>query len=293
MSRGGALGAFLRARRDRVRPEDVGLPTHGRRRVPGLRREEVAQLAGLSAQYYLRLEQGRDHHPSTQVLDALARVLRLDMETTAYLHRLAVSDTPCATRHRDQQVPDGIRQFVLSRTDVPAMVVNRYQDVLVANALAVALSPANTPGENMLRSVFFDAEVRAMYGGDDQDWERVAAAMIAGVRASAGPESRDRGLAELVDELSLHSAVFRRLWARQDVAACTGGVVVLAHPKVGRLELNYERLDIVGTPGHQLALYHAAPNGESARSLALLADLTHGSRESASVASACLGRQNH
>jgi hypothetical protein len=107
----------------------------------------------------------------------------------------------------------------------------------------------------------------------------------------AGPESRDRDLAELVDELSLHSTVFRRLWARQDVAVCTGGVVFLAHPKVGRLELNYERLDIVGTPGHQVALYHAVPNGESARSLAQLADLTHGSPGSAS-AQACPGHKN-
>ncbi|MFJ3779047.1 helix-turn-helix transcriptional regulator [Streptomyces sp. NPDC090075] len=274
MSPGSELGAFLRAHRDRVRPEDVGVSAHGRRRVPGLRREEVARLAGLSAQYYLRLEQGRDHHPSAQVLDALARALDLDAEATAYLHDLAtpVRTTPA---HHGEHVRDGIRQFVLSRTDVPAVVMNRYQDVLVANSLAAALSPVNLPGGNALRAVFLDPAVRAMYDGDDQAWERVAATMVAGIRALAGPESRDRRLAELVGELSLHSAEFSRLWARHEVATCPGGRVVLTHPRVGRMELNYEKLAISGTRGQQLLLFHAAPDDESARSLGLLADLAH------------------
>jgi transcriptional regulator with XRE-family HTH domain len=129
--------------------------------VPGLRREEVARLAGLSAQYYLRLEQGRDHHPSAQVLDALARVLGLDAEATAYLHRLATPVRPRPARRRGEQVREGIRQFVLARTDIPAVVINRYQDVLVANALATAMSPANAPGQNALRAVFLDPAVRA------------------------------------------------------------------------------------------------------------------------------------
>ncbi|MFF7594490.1 helix-turn-helix transcriptional regulator [Streptomyces sp. NPDC007896] len=274
MSRSNELGAFLRARRDRIPPGDVGLEAHGRRRVPGLRREEVAQLAGLSAQYYLRLEQGRDHHPSAQVLDALARVLGLDAEATAYLHRLASPERPRPARRRTERVPDGIRQFVLSRTDIPAMVMNRYEDVLVANPLATALSPAITPGENALRSVFLDAAVRAMYDGDDQDWERVAATMVAGIRALAGPEGRDRHLAELVGELSLRSEEFCRMWARQEVARCASGRVVLTHPRVGRMELNYEKLAITGTHGQHLAFFHAAPNGESAQSLARLAQLT-------------------
>jgi transcriptional regulator with XRE-family HTH domain len=276
VSRSNELGAFLRARRDRIRPEKVGLRTHGRRRVPGLRREEVAQLAGLSAQYYLRLEQGRDHHPSAQVLDALGRVLGLDAEATAYLHRLATPEGTPPARRRIEQVPDGIRQFVLSRTDIPAVVMNRYQDVLVANALAMELSPANAPGENVLRAVFLDPEVRAMYEGDDQDWERVAATMVAGIRALAGPESRDRRLAALVGELSLRNREFSRLWARQEVASCTGGRVVLVHPRVGRLELSYEKLAITGAHGQHLAFFHAVPNGESARALARLAYMARG-----------------
>ncbi|MCI2420996.1 helix-turn-helix domain-containing protein [Saccharopolyspora sp. K220] len=134
MSRSNELGAYLRARRDLVKPQDIGLAMRGPRSVPGLRREEVAQLAGISAEYYLRLEQGRDQRPSPQVLDGLARALGLEAEATAYLHQLAKSSPRRhAARRRAERVPEGIRQLVLSRTDLPALVLGRYQDVLVAN----------------------------------------------------------------------------------------------------------------------------------------------------------------
>ncbi|MET7312707.1 helix-turn-helix transcriptional regulator [Streptomyces sp. NPDC005571] len=273
MNQTNELGAFLRARRDLTKPEEVGLSVHGRRRVPGLRREEVAQLAGISSEYYLRLEQGRDQHPSAQVLDALGRVLGLEAEAAAYLHRLAAAP---ARRHTSQRPPervaDGIRQFVMSRTDIPAMVLGRYQDVLVSNALAVALSPANAPGENALRTAFLDPAVRALYA---EDWDHIVAGLVAGVRAMAGPESRDEHLAELVGELSVRSEEFRQLWARHEVAPRTSGSTLVVHPQVGPMELSYEKLAVTGTDGQVLVFFHAAPHSEAAQSLALLAHIAH------------------
>ncbi|WP_406466433.1 helix-turn-helix transcriptional regulator [Streptomyces sp. NBC_01594] len=273
MNQTNELGAFLRARRDLTKPEEVGLAVHGRRRVPGLRREEVAQLAGISSEYYLRLEQGRDQHPSAQVLDALARVLGLEAEAAAYLHRLAAAPARRRTaRRRPERVADGIRQFVMSRTDIPAMVLGRYQDVLVSNALAVALSPAHAPGENALRTAFLDPAVRALY---EEDWDHIVTGLVAGVRALAGPESRDQHLAELVGELSVRSEEFRQLWARHEVAPRTSGSTLVVHPQVGPMELSYEKLAVTGTDGQVLVFFHAAPHSEAAQSLALLAHIAH------------------
>jgi transcriptional regulator with XRE-family HTH domain len=270
MTKTNELGAFLRARRDLTGPEAVGLEPGGRRRVPGLRRDEVAQLAGISSEYYLRLEQGRDQHPSAQVLDALARVLGLEEAAVTYLHRLAQPGTRHPARRRPERVPDGIRQLVMSRTDLPTMVLGRYQDVLVANPLAVALSPANAPGVNALHAAFLDPELRALY---EDAWDHIASGLVAGLRALAGPESRDPRLAELVGELSVRSDEFRRLWARHDVRPRLSGVARLNHPQVGRMELNYEKLAIIGTDDQILVMFHAVPGSEAAQSLALLAHL--------------------
>jgi transcriptional regulator with XRE-family HTH domain len=266
------LGAYLRARRDLMRPEDAGLPSGGRRRVPGLRRDEVAQLAGISSEYYLRLEQGRDQHPSAQVLDALARVLMLEPEATAYLHRLVDPGRRTHPRRRKEteKVPDGIRQLVMSRADLPATVLGRYQDVLLSNPLAIALNPANTPGVNALRAAFLDPGVRALH---EDGWDHIAAGLVAAVRAMAGPETRDPHLAELVGELSVRSEEFRRLWARHDVRPRTSGAALLQHPQVGPMRLSYEKLAITGTDGQVLVLFHAAPGSAAADSLALLARL--------------------
>ena len=264
------LGTYLRARRDLVDPKDVVLPGGGRRRVPGLRREEVALLAGISGEYYLRLEQGRDQNPSPAVLDALARVLRLDLDATRHLHALAAP----APRHGgpapdDERIPPGIHQLInTSWTNTPAVVLNRYMDVLTANPLAIALSPGNQPGINAVRSAFLDLRLRSLY----LNWGGMTIRAVAGLRALVGPDGSDPRIVELVNELSADSETFRRLWARHDVSPAGAGDSQLDHPQVGRLELRYERLLLAGTDGQLLVVHHADPDSPSARKLAQLAD---------------------
>ncbi|MFC4016477.1 helix-turn-helix domain-containing protein [Micromonospora sp. GCM10011542] len=269
MSKAGPLGEYLRARRELIAPGDVGLPAHGRRRVPGLRREELALLAGISADYYLRLEQGRDRHPSAQVLDALARALRLDAEAAAHLHRLARPAPARWPARRPERVPVGIRQLVGSWTDTPAFVHGRYLDVLFANPVATELAPIYAVGVNLLRAVFLVPGVPALYPAS----EAVAANAVAGLRSLVGAEVDEPRLTELVEELSTGSERFRRLWARHDVTArAGGGIRMFRHPRVGELELRYEKLTIAGT-NQSLVVYHAEPGSTSARSLRALARL--------------------
>jgi transcriptional regulator with XRE-family HTH domain len=203
-----ALGRYLRARRELVRPEEVDIKPVGRRRVPGLRREELAMLAGISSDYYLRLEQGRDHHPSAQVIDALARALQLDEQATAHLHALA---QPAAARpppDEPERAPSSIEQLIALWPTTPAFVVSRHLDVLAANALASAVSAVFSPGVNLVRATFLDPEVRRSMG----DWDNNAQSTVARLRGMAGLEVDDRRLAELVEELSAQSGEFRRLW---------------------------------------------------------------------------------
>ncbi|MEO3811142.1 helix-turn-helix transcriptional regulator [Sphaerisporangium sp. B11E5] len=264
------LGAFLRARRDLVRPEDAGLNPGGHRRVPGLRRDEVAQLAGISAEYYLRLEQGRDRHPSAQVLDALAGVLGLQEQEVARLRHLARPARRRTARRRPERVPCGLRELVMSRLDTPAMVLGRYKDVLAANRLATAVYGL-TCGCNILHSAFLDPGIRALY---EDSWESCARSLVASVRALTGPEIRDPYLAELVGELSVRSKEFRRLWARHDLRDRSSGLLRLRHPQVGLMELNFEKLSVPGTDGQVLIMLHAAPGSPAAESLILLGNLT-------------------
>jgi transcriptional regulator with XRE-family HTH domain len=266
-----ALGEYLRARRELVAPSDAGLRVMGVRRTPGLRREEVATLAGISADYYLRLEQGRDRNPSPQVLDALARVFGLDRTATQYLLSLSAARPKARRRPRREVVPKGILQL-LDALALPAFVESRMFDVLAANRLATALSPSMRPGANRLRSVFLDEDERDLL----PDWEQATGGMVASFRASLGTdpdELRDPRVAQLVGELSLASEPFRRLWARHDVKALAGAPVRLHHPQVGMLELQREKLPIGETDGQLLVIYHAEPGSESARSLALLGSL--------------------
>jgi transcriptional regulator with XRE-family HTH domain len=270
------IGEYLRARRERVSLEDVDLPgPSGRRRVPGLRREEVALLAGVSADYYVRLEQGRDRHPSPDVLDALARALQLDEDATAHLYRLAA---PSRRRRRPPPRPEralaGIVQLIESWNETPAYVYGRYMDVLAANALATALAPYYAPGENLVRVAFLDDRLRDMY----RDWDRVAETTVAGLRALVGPDVDDPRLNELVGELSVRSEDFRRLWAHHDVRPKRSGVSHIDHPQLGPLELNYEKLAIPDADRQTLAVYHAAPGSRSAQALALLASTVAGER---------------
>jgi transcriptional regulator with XRE-family HTH domain len=263
------LGAYLRARRELVQPEDVGLPSGVRRRVPGLRREELALLAGISSDYYLRLEQGRDHHPSAQVLDALAAVLQLDTDSTAHLHRLASPTPRRESPSKAEPVPPSIAQLINSWTSTPAFVQDRLMNVLAANPIARMLSPHYAPGHNLLRAAFLDPEDRAFR----QDWERATENGVAGLRALIGADVDDPDLVELVDELSARSDRFRELWSRHDVKMRAGGIIRFKHPEVGPLELHGEKLTISGTENLMMVVFHADPGSRGAESLALLASL--------------------
>ncbi|PZE34998.1 transcriptional regulator [Curtobacterium sp. MCPF17_031] len=265
------LGDHLRARRELVQPADVGIRVTGVRRTPGLRREEVATLAGVSADYYLRLEQGRDRNPSPQVLEALARVLGLDTTATAYLLGLAgIRPTVPARRSRPhrQVVPAGTRQL-LDVIGLPAFVENRAFDILAANSLATELAPGLRAGENRLRTMFLDHDEVERY----PEWPQQRAGMVAAFRTSIGADVDDPDVVQLVGELSLGSEEFRRLWARHDVRPLGGGAVRMWHPEVGDLELRREKLAVGGTDGQLLVVHHAEPGSPSARGLALLGSL--------------------
>ena len=245
-----AFGQYLRARRELLRPEEVGLRSLGHRRVPGLRRDELALLAGISSDYYLRLEQGRDHHPSTQVVDALASALRLDEDATAHLHALS---QPAAARRRPsgrERAPASIEQLIASWPNTSAFVLGRHMDVLAANRLASALSPSFSPGVNLVRAAFLGSELRTLF----RDWENVARSIVAGLRALVGPDVDDPRLTRLVGELSVRSDQFRRLWARHDVHAAAVPIRTIDHPAVGPIELRPEKLAITGTEGQLLVI---------------------------------------
>ncbi len=273
------LGEYLRARRELVDPADVGLRVAGVRRTPGLRREEVATLAGISADYYLRLEQGRDRNPSPPVLAALARVFGLDATATEYLLSLA-APRPARrrARPRPESVPPGIRQL-LGAVNLPAFVESRIFDVLAANRLATVLSPSIRAGENRLRSMFLDPAERDRY----PDWPKAIGGMVASFRASIGTDTDDPRIAQLVGELSLASEPFRQLWARHDVKALAGATVQMRHPEVGELSLRREKLPIGDSGGQLLVIYHAEPGSESAQALALLAGGASAGRQEAGV----------
>lgn len=267
MSDNGLLGEYLRARRERVRPEDVGLTVMGPRRVAGLRREEVATLAGVSSDYYLRLEQGRDRNPSVQVLESLARVFGLDETATAYLIGLAAPQ-PRRRPQRPQReaVPVGIRHLV-ELMDVPAFVESRHFDVLLANDMARAVSPNLRVGQNRMRAMFLDPAEQVLC----PSFELAMAHLVAGFRQSIGTDTDDPRVIQLVGELSLSSERFRQLWARHDVQVREGSESAMWHPLVGEMVLHKERLAVGGADGLMLVVYHAVPGTGTDEKLALLA----------------------
>ncbi|WP_245746466.1 helix-turn-helix transcriptional regulator [Nocardia altamirensis] len=229
-----------------------------------------ALLAGMSADYYVRLEQGRDKHPSEQVVTALARVFALDDEATAHLRELA---RPVARRrrapHRPERASRGLTTLMAAWPNTPALVLGRHLDVLVADPLAVAVNSCSVPGVNQVRMMFLDPEARCLY----PDWSVHAAETVASLRASAGTDLDDPRLTDLVGELSLKSEEFRQLWARHDIRAKTAGVKRFANPMVGEFTLSYETFAVNGAPGQMLIAYHAEPGSPSERALTLLGSM--------------------
>ena len=271
---------FLATRRARITPQQAGLATYGRRRVPGLRREEVAMLAGISADYYLRLERGRDRHPSVQVLESIARVLQLDDEHLTHLLSLA-ADAPRKRRPRPRKetVPTGAMKLLDSLVQ-PAFIEGRYFDILAANSLARTLSPGIGVGRNQLRDFFLDPDEQVQY----PQWEAMTECFVANLRQAVGTDIDDPRFIELTGELSLGSPKFRQLWARHEVRAQTGTPILFNHPQVGPLTLNRERLSISGTDGLMLVIYHADAGSSDAEKLSLLSSVGAPARDARHVA---------
>lgn len=272
------LGDFLKTRRAALRPEDVGIAAHpARRRVAGLRREELATLANVSITHYTRLEQGRATNASDSTLEAIARTLRLTGDETAHLKDLArpaaASSRP--TPPRVAHASASARQLLGAMTHVPAVIMDRRNDVLAWNQLGHALLAAHLAPEspdipagrpNLTRMLFLDEQYRALY----PDWGEQAELAVAALRLVAGRHRDDRALAELVGRLTMNSDEFASLWARHPVRTCTSGVKCLRHPVVGEVELSFENLVIPGTSGQRLIAYTAEPGSPSETALRLL-----------------------
>jgi transcriptional regulator with XRE-family HTH domain len=267
MDRDKLLGEFLRARRAAITPEQAGLRYSGRRRTPGLRREEVAMLAGVSTDYYVRLEQGRERHPSGQVLHALARVLDLGPDATAHLYDLA---RPRPQRTEPTPHPERVSRHLLRMIDgwpcTAAIVCNRRLDVLAANPLATVLYEGLEHAGNLVRLTFLNPGASEFY----LDWEEVARARTAHLRALAGADPVDLLLADLIDEVSAGSADFRELWARHDVSGFTRDAKHMRHHDAGDLALTCELFNVMSVPGQQLITLQAAHGSPSERAMAAL-----------------------
>ncbi|MFG2224988.1 helix-turn-helix domain-containing protein [Streptomyces sp. NPDC048644] len=269
MTRENALGDFLRARRDLLSPEDVGLRSYTVRRVKGLRREEVALLAGVSTDYYTRLEQGRERHPSHQVLDAVARALRLDAAAAQHLFRLASPAPSGAAVTSEPTVSAELLLLLDHFLDVPACVLSPALDVLAANPVAEQLYGGFARFDNLLRMTFLDPFARRFF----RDWERAARGAVSTLRALSAPFPGDRRVAEVVGDVSLHSPAFVSLWSRYEVRPRTSEDKRLWHQDVGELRLHYEAFTITSAPGQQLFVYSAEPGSPAADALALLRTL--------------------
>ncbi|MEV4394961.1 helix-turn-helix transcriptional regulator [Nonomuraea sp. NPDC049607] len=258
-----SLGTFLKSRRDRVTPAAIGLRTFGTaRRVPGLRREELAQLAGVSAGYYTRLEQGLAETASEQVLDALARVLRLDRIETVHLHNLArqPSRARLSRPPREEPHPRVLALLESLKETTPAVVLGRRGDVLAWNRTGHALMGEHLPFEapwdpenrpSMPRMFFLDPLFRDLH----RNWDELARIHVAYLRLTAGRFPTDARLAELIGELTMRSDEFATLWAVGEVADCTVGTMRLRHPTVGAVSVDYQVWLQPDSPDHRVEIY--------------------------------------
>jgi transcriptional regulator with XRE-family HTH domain len=276
MTASNELGAFLRARRARVQPTDVGLPTGtGLRRTPGLRREELAALAGISIEYCVRLEQGKETNPSGPVLDALARALRLGREERAHLYGLAnqAANRAPGVGPVALTVRAGARQLLDTVRPCPAFVVNRVNDVLAANPEGLALLTGITdwpePRRNTVRYTFLHAAARTLY----PDWEKAAADSLAQLRTLQATDAQAPDLAALVAELNAESPEFAALWERYDVRRRRAEQKTFRHPQAGEFTLTAEVLHL-GEEGQRITVYQADPDSRDQDALAVLSAAT-------------------
>ncbi|WP_062463839.1 helix-turn-helix transcriptional regulator [Demequina soli] len=281
MDNHGEVREFLMSRRARLEPEDVGLPRGGDRRVPGLRRGEVAALAGVSVEYYSRLERGAIAGASEAVLDGLARALQLDPAERDHLHRLARLGAQTSGRTRARRTGErpwepepSMRWLLDSMTDAAALIGNGRTDLLAWNTLGGALmsdmiATATTEPPNFARYLFLEPGARRFY----PDWDTVAAVNVAQLRTEAGRDPHSKPLHDLVGELSTRNDHFRELWGRHDVWQHGAGVKRFRHHEVGNLELAFNGLDLVGHDAIQMTVLTAAPGSASHEALTLLGTL--------------------
>ena len=270
------LSEFLTARRSELAPSDVGLPEGGgHRRVAGLRRDEVAQLAAISTDYYTRLEQGRIR-PSAPVLASLARALRLTDDQRDYMYELAGTAAATKPRRRaPQRVKPHMQRILDHITDTPAIVMTPTHDILAWNPLAAALmidfSEVPEWERNFLRLIFTDPRMRALY----PDWEGLARSVVSYVRMEAARKPDDPRLAELVGDLSIKDPQFRQWWAGTNVASKRRGTRAYNHPVVGEITLEWDALTSDAEPEQQIIIYTAEPGSASEKALRALASWTH------------------
>jgi DNA-binding XRE family transcriptional regulator len=248
------LGAFLRSRREKVDAASAGVVDNTRRRVKGLRREELALLAGLSPSYYARIEQGRDRHPSREILEALARVLGLDDTERAYLWSLAMPPlAPASGTAPAPAVRPGVLHLLERWADLPAFVVGPRRDVLAGTALAARVNPAWSPGHNLIEFTFLDPRARTVY----PDWEEIALQAVAGLRATAA--TRRAEVDTFVAHLRERDETFRALWDSHDVYERVMGEKRLYVEGVGVVRLGFETFGLAGPEGHVLYVYFPRP----------------------------------
>ncbi len=259
------LGLFLTARRAALSPDAADIRWSGVRRVPGLRREEVAMLAGVSVDYYSRLEQGREQNPSASVLHALSRALDLAPDAREHLFRLAGATPSASLSPVSEQVDPSLHRLMDAWPDTPALILNRRLDILALNPLARALYSPFEVTENLARMVFVDPTGAAFF----DDWDRSAQACVANIRLALGYDPHDGAALALVEELAV-SPRFRALWAKNDARGKTHEAKAFVHPDVGRLTLEFNSFDVRGAAGQQLIVYRAEPASASDHALRLL-----------------------